>query len=223
MRTKLFIISLSCMFALTSICAQNETVIASDESGQHKGDLMEIEMNGGKPFMDVLRDKEPMSNISSRNLEPHHLSGLFRAANGIPRRGEIHNRTAYAPMEVQCVKMYVIMREGLFLYDAEPHKLKQIAPIDYRLRISDDNQVHRAPIVVIYVLSNEIGTAIKEENKLNYAYLQSGSICQNINLYCSSEDMATNVYLDIKRDELAKKLNVKPTNILFGQAIGYRE
>jgi hypothetical protein len=35
--------------------------------------------------------------------------------------------------------------------------------------------------------------------------------------------MATNVYLDIKRDELAKKLNVKPTNILFGQAIGYRE
>ena len=46
MRTKLFIISLLCMFASANIYSQNETVIASDESGQHKGDLMEIEMNG---------------------------------------------------------------------------------------------------------------------------------------------------------------------------------
>ncbi len=223
MRSKLFIISVLCMFA-TSINYAQEVATPTVERGLHKGgELMQVEMHGGKPFMDVLREKQHMAHISERELEPHHLSGVLWVANGTPQPGEMHNRTAFAPMDLQYVKIYVLMKEGLFEYQADMHKLEMLAPIDFRRKISDDDQFHRAPIAVVYVIDRKATSNVSNEDRKNYAYLQSGCISQNILLYCSSEDMASNIVFDIKKEELAKKLKVEPGDILFGQAIGYGE
>lgn len=222
MKSKLLICSIICLFATTSLYSQNSTVVTADDS-RNKGDLMEMEMNGGKPFMDVLKEKHFTPNISDRELEPHHLSSLFWVANGTPHRGDMQNRTAYAPMDVQFIRVYALTKEGVYLYDAGAHKLKRIEKSDYRMKISGSDVSHRAPVVLLYVIDTESTGGVKEENKLNYAYLQAGSICQNIFLYCSSEDLSTNVVLDIKKDEFAKNLNIKAANILFAQAVGYRD
>jgi len=222
MKSKFLICSIIFLFGFTSLYAQNSTVVASDEA-HNIGDLLEIDMNGGKPFMDVLKEKNFTPSISDRVLEPHHLCSLFWAANGTPHRGEVHNRTAYAPMDMQFIKIYALMKEGVFIYDPEAHKLKKIEKSDYRVKLSDDNMVHRAPILLLYVIDSESTGVVKEENKLNYAFLQAGSICQNVFLYCSSENLNTNVILDIKKDEFAKNLNIKAANILFIQAVGYRD
>ncbi len=223
MKLKLFVLSFLCMFLSLSIYAQNSTVIVADEQNQPFGDLMEIDLHGGKPFMDVLREKHMFPNVSTRNLEPHHLSSLLLAANGTPHRGDLQNRTAFAPMDIQCVDLYILAQTGIYLYDAETHKLKILDKADIRTKISEDHFVHRAPVVFLYVMNSGVSTNIKEENKFNYAYLQAGSITQNIFLFCSSEDMATSVILDIKKDELAKRLNTKITNILYIQTVGYRD
>ncbi len=222
MKSKFLICSIIFLFGFTSLYAQNSTVVASDEA-RNIGDLLEIDMNGGKPFMDVLKEKNFTPGISERVLEPHHLSSLFWAANGTPHRGEVHNRTAYAPMDMQFIKIYALMKEGVFIYDPEAHKLKKIEKSDYRVKLSDDNMVHRAPVVLLYVIDSESTGVVKEENKLNYAYLQAGSICQNVFLYCSSENLNSNIVLDIKKDEFAKNLNIKAANILFVQTVGYRD
>lgn len=223
MKSTLFICTFLCFFALNNLYAQNSTVAANPDDRQEFSNLLEMEMNGGKPFMDVLKEKQITPNISERNLEPHHLTSLFWAANGTPRRGEMHKRTAFAPMDNQFIKIYVLSKNGVFLYDAEPHKLNIVEKSDYRAKITNDQTLQRAPIIILYVMSSEIPSNVKEENKINYAYLQAGSICQNILLYCSSEDLATNVSFEIKKDEFAKNLNIKSTNILFIQAVGYRE
>jgi hypothetical protein len=222
MKSKFLICSIIFLFGFTSLFAQNSTVVASDEA-RNIGDLLEIEMNGGKPFMDVLKEKHFSPGISDRVLEPHHFSSLFWAANGTPHRGEVHNRTAYAPMDMQYIKIYALMKEGVFFYDAEAHKLKKVEKSDYRVKMSDNDMVHRAPIVLLYVIDTESTGAVKEENKLNYAYLQAGSISQNVFLYCSSENLNSNIILDIKKDEFAKNLNIKAANILFVQVVGYRD
>lgn len=106
MKSKLFVVSFLCMFLSLSINAQNTEAIVADEL-QTFGELMDMDLNGGKPFMDVLKEKHIFPHISDRNLEPHHLSGLLLAANGTPHRGDMHNRTAFAPMDVQCITLYV--------------------------------------------------------------------------------------------------------------------
>ena len=222
MKSKLLICCILSMFIMSGIKGQHSQVLSTDENRGSHGELIEIEMNGGKPFMDVLREKQRDVHISPRELEPHHLSGLMWTANGTPHRGEIHNRTSYAPQDIQCVDLYVLMRDGIYLYEAENHKLKLIDKNDFRFRISDNKEVLQAPVIFVYVINASNITGINENNRTNYAFLQSGSICQNIISYCSSEDMATEVILDIKKDEFAKILKLKNTNILMGQAVGYR-
>ena len=186
MKSTLIIGTFLCFFAFNSMYAQNSTVLPADDK-PNISNLMEMEMNGGKPFMDVLKEKRLTPNISERELEPHHLSSLFWAANGTPHRGELHNRTAIAPMDVQCVKIYALTKQGVFLYDAEAHKLNLVEKSDYRAKICDDHIMQRAPIILLYVMATDMTASIKEENKSNYAYMQAGSICQNVLLYCSSE------------------------------------
>jgi hypothetical protein len=222
MKSKLFVVSFLCMFLSLSINAQNTEAIVADEQ-QTFGELMDMDLNGGKPFMDVLREKYIFPHISDRNLEPHHLSGLLLAANGTPHRGDMHNRTAFAPMDVQCITLYVLARTGIYLYDAETHKLKIIDKIDARMKVSEDHSINKSPVILLYVINPDAMSVVKNENLTNYAYLQAGSISQNVFLFCSSEDMATNVILDIKKEEVAKRLNTKATNLLYIQAVGYRE
>lgn len=222
MKSKLFVVSFLCMFLSLSINAQNTEAIVADEL-QTFGELMDMDLNGGKPFMDVLKEKHIFPHISDRNLEPHHLSGLLLAANGTPHRGDMHNRTAFAPMDVQCITLYVLARIGIYLYDAETHKLKIIDKIDARMKVSEDHSINKAPVILLYVINPDAMSVVKNENLTNYAYLQAGSISQNVFLFCSSEDMATNVILDIKKEEVAKRLNTKATNLLYIQAVGYRE
>ena len=52
MKSKLFVVSFLCMFLSLSINAQNTEAIVADEL-QTFGELMDMDLNGGKPFMDV--------------------------------------------------------------------------------------------------------------------------------------------------------------------------
>ena len=55
--------------------------------------LPPAEKGGGKPFMEVLNERKSSRNFSERELEPHILSNLLWATNGINRE-ENGKRTA---------------------------------------------------------------------------------------------------------------------------------
>ncbi len=222
MRSTLIISMLVCFFTVNYTYSQHATVLHSDET-HNMEELMEMEMHGGKPFMDVLREKQATHNIANRELEPHQLSLLFKAANGTAHPGELHNRTAIAPMDAQCVSIYVLAQQGVFIYDVEAHRLKKVEKSDYRNKITSDPTIHKAPIVILYVMEPTHMTNIKEENRSNFAYLQAGSIAQNICLYCASEDLATNLSYDLRKDDFSKNMKIKASNLLFIQAVGHRE
>ena len=61
-----------------------------------------------------------------------------------------------------------------------------------------------------------------EEEKRNYAYIDTGYISQNAYLFCASEGLATVARASVDRKALAQKLDLRPDQlIVLAQSVGH--
>lgn len=88
-------------------------------------DLKVIKLNApdksrGSSVMKALSDRHSDREYDSTDLSKQDLSDLLWAANGINRTDG--KRTAPSALNKQDVDIYVIMKEGAYLYDIKTHK-----------------------------------------------------------------------------------------------------
>ena len=85
---------------------------------------------GGRPLMQVLRERKSTREFSSEKLSPQVLSNLLWAAWGVNR--EDGRRTAPSASNRQEIDVYVITAEGAYVYDAKANALKPVVTTDIR-------------------------------------------------------------------------------------------
>lgn len=111
---------------------------------------------GGMPLMEALAARQTIRNFSDQKLPPQVLSDLLWAAFGVNRpegqgpRGKI-GRTAPSAMNMQEIDLYVAMPEGVYLYEAVPHKLTPVVAKDVRPIAARRPEWAKAPVILIYV------------------------------------------------------------------------
>jgi len=93
--------------------------------------LPEPQTDGGRPLMEVLKDRKSVRSFKSDTLSLQVLSDLCWAAFGI-NRPESGRRTAPSARNRQEIDVYVALQKGLFLYDALTHQLNPITNQDLR-------------------------------------------------------------------------------------------
>jgi nitroreductase len=100
--------------------------------------------------------------------------------------------------------------------------LKRIRSDDIRALTGRQEFVKEASVNLIYVADlSRMGNAPQEDKEL-YSAADTGSISQNVYLYCASERLATVVRGSIDRPALAKAMNLRPDQkIILAQAVGY--
>ena len=86
---------------------------------------------GGKPLQRALDERKTTREFTGDPLEAQALSDLLWAAFGVNREGT-GGRTAPSAMNSQEIDVYVATRDGLFLYDAKPHRLRRVLSEDIR-------------------------------------------------------------------------------------------
>lgn len=179
------------------------------------------QVDGGRPLMQVLKDRSSSRAFSTEKLSSQVLSNLLWAAFGINRPGT-GKRTAPSAMDRQEIDIYVATPEGLYLYEAGSHALKVIMSEDIRALTGRQEFVKDAFATLIYVADfSRLGSASKEEKEL-YSAADTGFISQNVYLYCSSERLATVVRGAIDRQPLAKVMNLRPDQkIILAQSVGH--
>jgi nitroreductase len=170
---------------------------------------------GGMPLMEVLAKRSTARAFDSRDLTNQQLSDLLWAGFGINRPDG--KRTAPSSHNGQEIALYIVLKQGTFVYDAQKNLLHQIVAEDLRnlaCKVA-------APMVLLFVadLSKRGETG---ENRKNVASVDSGFISQNIYLYCASEGLATGYRGSFDRAALLPKLNLKPDlEIIAVQPVGY--
>ena len=119
--------------------------------------LPKPERDGGKSLLAALQDRRTNRNISPDKLSPQVLSNLLWAAFGVNREngpfGQV-GRTAASASNSQEIDVYVALAEGVYLYEAVPHRLTPVVAGDHRAKAGGRNRAGgaaQAPVNLIYV------------------------------------------------------------------------
>src|SRR5271169_4026441 len=106
--------------------------------------------HGGKPLMEALALRATSREFASTELPTQTLSDLLWAAWGINRPKE-KMRTAPSALDWQETDIYVVMKAGVFVYDAAANTLKADVSGDYRALTGTQPFVQDAPVTLVYV------------------------------------------------------------------------
>jgi SagB-type dehydrogenase family enzyme len=183
--------------------------------------LLEPQMDTGRPLMQVLKDRRSSREFSTEKLPNQMLSNMLWAAFGV-NRPESGKRTAPSAVNWQEIDIYVATAYGLYLYDAKAHSLKPVLAQDIRALTGRQSFVQEAPINLVYVADFSRMGERKVDEKVFYSAADTGFISQNVYLYCASEGLATVVRGLIDRPALAKVMRLRPDQrIILAQTVGY--
>jgi len=183
--------------------------------------LLRPDMDGGRPLMQVLKDRASSRDFDSRKLPLQVLSNMLWAAFGV-NRPESGGRTAPSASNSQETDIYVAMSDGVFLYDARANLLTLVLPDDIRALSGRQAFVKDAPVDLIYVSDLSKMTRAAPGDMEFYAAAHAGFISQNVYLFCASEGLATVVRAAIDRPALAKAMRLRPNQkITLAQTVGY--
>jgi SagB-type dehydrogenase family enzyme len=179
------------------------------------------QMEGGRPLMEVLKDRASSRVFSNEELPMQTLSNILWAGFGI-NRPESGRRTAPSANNRQDIDIYVATAKGLFLYDAKANALIPILSEDIRALTGTQEYVKDAPVNLVYVSDfTKLGDG-EESVKYATASAHTGFISQNVYLYCASEGLATVVRGSVDKPVLEAAMKLRPEQkVIFAQTVGY--
>jgi nitroreductase len=189
--------------------------------------LPKPQTSGGKPLMDVLRERHSSREYSTEKLSEQTLSNLLWAAHGLNRPVAAKgapNHTNPSGHNVQEVDVYVATAEGLFVYDELANALKPVRGGDIRPLTGNAGQkfVADAPVNLIYVA--DLSKIKGEDSAMKQAlpYATTLGIAENVYLYCASEGLATVVRLMFDKEILGKAMGLRADQMItLEQPVGY--
>jgi SagB-type dehydrogenase family enzyme len=175
--------------------------------------------NGGMPLMEALAKRATVRAYDTTDISMQQLSNLLWASFGVNRPDG--RRTAPSASNKQEIDIYVLLKNGAYVYDAQNHKLYPVTPEDLRSQATDQ-RFAEAPVQLIFIADLAKRGENSEEGKLRTASMDCGYISQNTYLYCTSEGLVTAARGSVKREGLISKLKLRPDQkILLAHSVGY--
>ncbi|MGA2074995.1 MAG: SagB/ThcOx family dehydrogenase [Terriglobia bacterium] len=205
------------LFGILTIVACASLALAQE---QNPVPLPPPQTTGGKPLMQVLKDRHSTREFGSQKLSPQMLSNLLWAAFGINRPDG--KRTAPSAMNWQEIDVYVATQDGLYIYDAKANTLKPVLQQDVRGATGQQAFVKDAAVDLVYVADLGKTGSTGGEEQIMYTGADTGFIAQNVYLFCASEGLAAVVRGSIDREAFAKTAKLRPNQkIILAQTVGY--
>ena len=176
--------------------------------------------DGGRPLMQALKARQSAREFSQEKLPMQVLSDLLWAAWGVNRPDG--RRTAPSASNRQEIDIYLAMANGLYIYEAQPHRLKPVLAADVRAKTGTQPFVAEAALDLIYVADYSKMATAKPEDRPIWAAADTGFIGQNVYLFCASEGLVSVFRAMVDREALGKAMNLRPDqHITFSQTVGY--
>ena len=193
--------------------------------------LARPQTDGGKSVLAALKERRTNRNIGTEKLPPQVLSNLLWAAFGVNREREPFRgpgRTAASASNSQEIDLYIALPEGIYIYEAVPHRLSPIVSGDFRRR-SGRRSAATAPVNIFYVVDiakyskapfQEPGLRDPDVQK-SYYYVATGLIAANVFLFAASQGLAA-WFHNCDKVNTAREFKLRPEQrVLFSQTVGY--
>lgn len=171
-------------------------------------------------MMRAFENRKSTRAFQVKELSLQDLSDLLWAANGYNRPAE-KKRTAPTARNKQEIDVYVLTKNGAYIYDPAAHKLRHLLATDIREYAATQPFVKDAPVSLLIVSDmNRFGS--KDPNSLNITAFDAGMVSQNISLFCSGAGLATVPRAGFDKAKLAELLGLDSDQILqLNHPVGY--
>ncbi|ASB49740.1 SagB/ThcOx family dehydrogenase [Alkalitalea saponilacus] len=195
---------------LNAACAQDIQLPSPDKTG-------------GIPLMQALNDRQTTRDFADKDLTLQDLSDICWAAWGFNREDK---RTAPSSMNKQEMLLYVFLKKGVYLYNAEEHKLELIKKGDHRSVAGLQDFVADAAVNLIFVADmKKAGLDSPDEitpESLIPSHANSGFMAQNVYLVAASKGLGSVIRAWIDADEVHAFLELdEMKRPLYGQSVGH--
>jgi nitroreductase len=197
-------------------------IVSHAVSAQNDIQLPDPKIRGG--LMKALKNRSTYRKFSTRDLPVQTLSEVLWAAYGINTNGG--RRTVGTAFNTREIHIYVLTKDGSFLYNAEKQKLEMITAEDTRGIVATQDYVKNVPVQLIYVadhdaMRRQLSGRWKDE-MVHFSTIHTGQIAQNVYLYCASKNLATVLREPGNNGQLAVKLKLGSGCMIMGaQCVGY--
>ena len=235
MDRRTFVKTLPALTMLASAASSSAQESATTNASLQPITLPKPEKDGGKSVLAALQERRTNRNVSAEKLSPQVLSNLLWAAFGVNREsgpfGQI-GRTAASASNSQEIDVYVALAEGIYLYEAVPHRLAPVASGDHRAKAGGRGRAGgaaQAPVNLIYVADfakysqarlQEPGLKDPEIQK-SYSSVAVGLIAGNVYLFAASQGLAA-WFHNCNKAALAAELKLRPEqHVLYAQTVGH--
>jgi len=190
---------------------------------------------GGGTLLKALKARHTSRDVSAEKIPLKALSALLWAAQGVNRaQGPFGDpgSTAGSASNSREIRIYVLMEEGVYLYEPGPHRLAPVVAGDIRrlaIGRAQQDAGALAPVRLVYVVDierfqhagfPEPGLYDPEIQK-SYYFVDTGLVAQNVYLAAATLGLGAWFHnCDKEAFEQAVELgpDLRP---LFGQTIGY--
>jgi hypothetical protein len=184
----------------------------------------------------ALELRKTIREFSIKELPQQVMSNLLWAAFGVNRKSGpfgLPGRTAASASNSQEIDLYVAVKEGVYLYDANNNLLAPVINGDLRSLALTPGQRgvdFKAPVHLIYVVDihrlthtkgfQEPGLHDPEVQKAYY-FVDTGLIAGNVYLFCAAHGLAA-WFHNCDKAGIALQLSLRPEQrVLFAQSVGY--
>ena len=177
-------VGLVCVFALTVCGCKEEKASVVTPTDMTAIKLDKQVATTGTDIMQALTLRKSTRDYDVKPLSHQDLSTILWAADGVNRTDG--KRTAGTAMNKQYIRLYAIISNGVYLYDADLYELKPVKKGDFRGKVSSMGFVADAPLVIVFVTDLNATPGNSREEKLAYANATAGLMGQNVYLMCAA-------------------------------------
>ena len=176
---------------------------------------------GSATLLEAIKKRKSASAFQPQPLPKEKLVDLLWAAWGI-NRPDSGKRTAPSAMNAQEMDIYVLLADGVYVYDAKGNQLTPMLAQDLRAKAASMGSLRDAPVHLLFVADYARCRTMAQSQKELYSACHTGFIGQNVYLYCAAEGLGARFYAGIDRAALKDSLKLRQDQaIVFAQAVGY--
>lgn len=168
-----------------------------------------------RTIQDAFEGRMSVRQFRSDAIDFQVLSALLWSANGI-NRPETGRRTAPSALNAQDVDVYVVDKQGIWLYEPKEHKLRQVLEGDHRLLVAGSQpEFGSAPVFLLLVSDISRFRIGDRAQRLEWAALDVGMVAQNVLLFCASERLACRPRSWMEKDPLRMLMGLNEHQLLL--------
>lgn len=197
-------------------------VVAALAVGAQDVELPKPDTDGGFPVNKALAERRSVRSFdSSKRLSVQTVSNLLWAACGI-NRAENDMRTNPTARNLQEIDAYWFDQNGVYCYDPKANKLIEIVKGDYRGLVA--GTAERRQDFVLDAPASIVLVADTTKPGLTAALIDAGIACENINLFCAGNGLATVPRMTMDACGIQKLLSLPDTSLpVLNNPVGYEK